>query len=354
MLQQAQAPSQSHSVTNKPGYDIMIDGIRVIATFLVIAVHVSGKGFPLINERHWWAVNFWESLSHVSVPLFFMLTGTLLLPKTHTISSIWNRVWRVAIPLFAWSLLYLLWKRVPGENSEGWILNILKNPVEGHLWYLYTLIPIYLFVPILAAFYQSSTFKMQLFLLAFWLIGACIIPATYVITKEGYLGLNFSIFQIYPGYVLAGAAFYSKFKPNTTTKIVSILVWAVCTVLSAYYTWSLSISHKEMYVIFYEYFSPFLFVGSIASLVFFKAAFSSLTNSDSIVFRIIKGLAPLTFGVYLLHPMVIWTLDLQGYDYRFLNPWIAVPVLVSAVFAISSALIFAIQKVPVLKILAPR
>jgi len=350
MSQLPSSPLQS----NKSNYDITIDGIRVVATFLVVAIHVSGKGFPLLHERHWWAVNLWESFSRVSVPLFFMLTGALLLPKTHTISSILNRVWRVAVPLVGWSILYLIWNKISGSDRDNWILEILKNPVAGHLWYLYTLIAIYLFMPVLAAFYQASTFRMQLFLLSFWLLGACILPAAYVITKEGYLGLNLAIFHIYPGYVLAGAVFYSRFSPSMTVKLISGSVWAICTALIAYYTWSLSLSRKEMYEIYYEYFSPFVFIGSIAALVFLKAAFSAMTNPESKLFKAIRSLAPLTFGIYLLHPMVIWALDLNGYDYRFVNPWISIPMLVAAVTLISGGLIFLIQKIPVLKLMAPR
>ncbi len=349
-----QQPLPQHSQVNKSGYDITIDGIRVVATFLVVAIHVSGKGFPLLHERHWWAVNLWESISRVSVPLFFMLTGALLLPRNHTISSILNRVWRVALPLLAWSLLYLLWNKTWGSDRDNWLLEILKNPVAGHLWYLYTLIAIYLFMPVLASFYQHSTFQMQLFLLVFWLIGACVLPAAYVITKEGYVGLNLAIFHIYPGYVLAGAAFYSRCSTGRIAKAVSGLVWAVCTALIAYYTWRLSLDRKEMYEIFYEYFSPFVFVGSIAALVFLKGVFSALTNPAHIVFRAIRSLAPLTFGIYLVHPMVIWTLDMQGYDYRFTNPWIGIPALVATVTVISAALIFVIQKIPGLRMIAPR
>jgi len=52
--------------------------------------------------------------------------------------------------------------------------------------------------------------------------------------------------------------------------------------------------------------------------------------------------------------MVIWALDLNGYDYRFVNPWISIPMLVAAVTLISGGLIFLIQKIPVLKLMAPR
>jgi len=88
--------------------------------------------------------------------------------------------------------------------------------------------------------------------------------------------------------------------------------------------------------------------------VFLKGVFSALTNPAHIVFRAIRSLAPLTFGIYLVHPMVIWTLDMQGYDYRFTNPWIGIPALVATVTVISAALIFVIQKIPGLRMIAPR
>src|SRR5262249_2400034 len=142
-----------------PERDMSLDCVRLVAIFLVICIHVSAKGFALMNQRHWWAVNAYESLSRVSVPLFLMVTGALLLPRETSVSSILKRTWRVIVPLIGWSVLYLLWFKYTGINYDDSVLTILKSPVVAHLGYLYTLIGAYLFLPVMAGFFQANSLK---------------------------------------------------------------------------------------------------------------------------------------------------------------------------------------------------
>lgn len=167
--------------------DISLIGVRFVAIILVIFIHVSGKGFASM-DHHWWAINVYDSFSRISVPLFFMVTGSLLLPRRQTVSSVLVRCWRITLPLFAWSFLYLLWFKYTGTNYDGWIVRILKSPVVPHLWYLYTLIGAYLFMPVMAGFFQLNDFKPQLVTLVSWFIGASIIPTIYLISGQEYLG----------------------------------------------------------------------------------------------------------------------------------------------------------------------
>ncbi|AVR98407.1 acyltransferase [Pseudoduganella armeniaca] len=158
-----------------PAHDSALDGMRFIALVFVTIIHVAAKGFGQLGH-HWWAVNAYESVSRVAVPLFFMISGALLLPRQQTIGAIGKRLWRIAVPLLGWSVLYLCWFRYTGDMRGDWLKRIVHGPVVAHLWYLYALAGAYLFLPVMAGFYQATAVRVQVFTLVFWFLGACVIP----------------------------------------------------------------------------------------------------------------------------------------------------------------------------------
>jgi surface polysaccharide O-acyltransferase-like enzyme len=91
-------------------HDVSVYVLRVVATLMVILINTSAKGFAGLIP-HWWAVNTCESVSRVFVPIFFMITGALLLPRSHNIRSVIKRSWRIAFVLLVWSLIFLVYGR---------------------------------------------------------------------------------------------------------------------------------------------------------------------------------------------------------------------------------------------------
>src|SRR5205823_516552 len=115
------APAATAGATPPPlARDMSLDVIRFFAMLMVICIHICAKGFFAMGVQHWWAVNIYESVSRIGVPLFFMVTGALLLDREHSVPSLLKRIWRVLVPLFAWSVLYLLWFRWWGVHHGGW------------------------------------------------------------------------------------------------------------------------------------------------------------------------------------------------------------------------------------------
>ena len=148
-----QTKSNSATLTATAVRDSSLDFIRLIAILMVIAIHVSSKGFGAMTH-HWWAVNFWESVSRASVPLFLMVTGALLLGKETTVRKTLSRIWRVGLPLIVWSYAYFYWFRYTGTEFLHWTKSILRGPIIPHFWYLYTLLGAYLFLPVMIGFCQ--------------------------------------------------------------------------------------------------------------------------------------------------------------------------------------------------------
>ena len=61
-----------------------ISFLRVLATFSVIVIHVSGPlvvKFGDISLFDWHVANFFDSISRYAIPMFFIISGALLLDK---------------------------------------------------------------------------------------------------------------------------------------------------------------------------------------------------------------------------------------------------------------------------------
>src|SRR3546814_2407792 len=62
-------------------------------------------------------------------------------------------------PLLFWSLFYMTWNTLKGEQYGpwyDWLRTLAQGPVVFHLWYLYAIVGIYLFVPFLRAIWNAE------------------------------------------------------------------------------------------------------------------------------------------------------------------------------------------------------
>src|SRR6266516_4855156 len=122
-----------------------VDFIRVVAIFLVVVIHVSGQltnVWGKIPNIQWIIADIYGGVARVSVPLFFMISGYLLLPRSESLSVFYTkRMPKLLIPLMVWSLIYLGWfcGNHPNTCTPKLVWNLLL--VQGtyyHLWFLYS------------------------------------------------------------------------------------------------------------------------------------------------------------------------------------------------------------------------
>ncbi len=154
------------------------DLIRVVATILVVTVHVSGQltnVWGKIPESDWFIANIYGGIARICVPLFLMISGYLLLPRSESLGTFYRkRMPKVVIPLLAWSLIYLGWYcgNHPGTCTPSLVRNLLF--VQGtyyHLWFMYSLIGIYLILPVLRLLVKpEADRKILWYLIVLWLV----------------------------------------------------------------------------------------------------------------------------------------------------------------------------------------
>ena len=133
------------------------DGLRIVALLSVIFMHAASA--PLRGEMNidWQLFNVFTGFSFSAVPLFFMMSGYLLMTseKTTDVSVLLKgRLPRLAVPLAGWTVVAVLWNSfLNGDMTPGNIFlqlaSALNAPAAVHFWYLYTLIALYALSPFL-------------------------------------------------------------------------------------------------------------------------------------------------------------------------------------------------------------
>ncbi|MCL1676431.1 acyltransferase [Elizabethkingia meningoseptica] len=169
-----------------------VDLLRIVACFMVLISH-SCDAFvgAFDNSFSFHTGVFWGSLVRPCVPLFAMMSGILLFPVTSDLATFYKkRIGRIIIPLIFWSValpvlffLYLNYVKASSSvvidlsNFTGQMtLKKIGTAVFNFnydttpLWYLYMLIGVYLFIPIIGIWLNSASAKDIRIFLGLWVI----------------------------------------------------------------------------------------------------------------------------------------------------------------------------------------
>ena len=133
------------------------DGLRIFAALCVIFMHTAAGPLRAGVNTDWHLLNVCTSLAFTAVPLFFMMSGYLLMTsrKTADISVLLrHRLPRLVVPLAGWTVVAVLWQLFLAHTLTPGAIRVqlvaaLNGPVMVHFWYLYTLIALYVLSPIL-------------------------------------------------------------------------------------------------------------------------------------------------------------------------------------------------------------
>ncbi|MGB8225670.1 MAG: acyltransferase family protein [Sedimentisphaerales bacterium] len=139
-----------------------------IAILAIIALHsVAGKmSIPKPEDPMWVIAVFINTFTRFAVPVFFMISGALILSaaETSNVTAFYKKTaFKLLLPVLIWEILYRLFfgyiYKVPAVYS------IFSSNLGGlHLWFIWTLLGFYLIGPFLAIMVQNAD-KKQLFML---------------------------------------------------------------------------------------------------------------------------------------------------------------------------------------------
>ncbi|MQS52323.1 acyltransferase [Companilactobacillus mishanensis] len=304
----------------KQGRIFYLDFIRVLAIFLVIFIHVSAIDTTLhIGSTQWQITRILNYLAHVSVPMFFMISGALLLsnPRTESISYTWKkRIPRVVIPFVAWSLLSTFFIALYAHSFDlGGALKMyaqfLYQPVSPTLWFMYPLIGLYVLSPVLRTFAKKASTKMLVYITSIWLITNSLMPTLSPFLPKSIMhalefnpASSFYLVGGFAGYFILGYLI-TRLDVSKISYWALILIFLICLFAGDAY----STAYPKTNDMWNQYYVTSIFV-LIMSLSFYLILQKLGQRTQSVgVKKTFAFFSPLVFGIYLVHNILILFLE---------------------------------------------
>jgi len=149
-----------------------LEALRAMACVMVICIHVSnyycrGYGLGEVSNTSYIISVVWNSISRIAVPIFFMISGALLLEERIQLRKSFKRVGRTMLTLLLWSGIYYVWNMIYRDRLYD-VEMLLEEPVKKHLWFLYAIIGIYLILPFLQCMVCYMSDEMAACFVAMW------------------------------------------------------------------------------------------------------------------------------------------------------------------------------------------
>jgi surface polysaccharide O-acyltransferase-like enzyme len=286
-----------------------LDTIRVVASFCVVFIHVSAYMATTGDEKSldWWSVNIAQALLFWPVPVFFMISGFLLLGfKGERFRDFYRkRAVAIFLPALFWIIFYLIWGHYVRGHPEALsdaIPILLSGSISDHLYFLVALLGIYLFVPFFRYFFQQAN---GVIVLAFGLLMTLLWVADYGINKwvlDQWGRTSASLPMIFLGYFVIGYGYKLTLDllDNKEVRWVFGSAWLLGFLLCVWIKYLEAAASAGEIPFFYanSYFGLPLFIVSVA---IFPLMIRATIVARMGKYRIIKLLAGSAFGIYLVH-----------------------------------------------------
>jgi len=341
---------------------VPVDLIRTVAIIAVIVLHTTTDGTsfdpqePLAVWR-WWFVDVYQSMSRVGVPLFAMLSGALLLQpyKTESLSVFFKKRWaRIGLPFLFWGAIYFAWTFFtdPEAFTSSYIIQSVLSGPYWHFWYLYMLIGVYLFTPLLRVMVAHADRKLIKYLLIVWLLGAILVPIPSLFGSY-HLSSNVFIIPMWVGYFVLGLYLLDA-KVRRSTLLACLLLGLASTAVGTYFM-AANFGGPLTYF-FHDYSSPTLMLASVSLFLLlntFQAPPNQTETRHPKIRWLLRKISENTLSMYLLHVMIIESLQRGYFGFTIsgttMNSIVEVPLLSVVTLFICLAVIIPLKKIPVLK-----
>ena len=337
---------------------IYFDVLRVLATFTVIVLHLSAQHWADTDvfSNAWLAFNLYGGIVRWSVPIFVMISGALFLGRDTDIHTILKKnVARIATVFLSWSGCYAL---VDLVFRHAPLSVVLSQFITGHyhLWFLYMIVGLYLLIPLLRPIVQNETLMRYFLLLAF--IFTFLLPQLALFTSfvsyeastviRTVIMYSYCFFPLGLTIYFVGGYYLSKRTFSRREEIILYCVGVAGLLVSVFAPVALSRAQGAPSDLFYTYNSLNVLCTGVPIFVFAKQHLN-FPHMGERAYTLLRKLSKYSFGVYLVHPMVIELLQHFGIDTFSCNAFFSVPLLAVFVFAVSTAISALLNAIPFVK-----
>lgn len=334
-----------------------LDHLRFWAILMIVMLHVVSIVRDQLGNMHianWLVGTTFDGLGRAGVPIFVMISGALLIPRQESVGVFYKkRLSKVLVPFLVWAIFYAFlfqWEHMEEFKYKLIFSSVLSGHAFYHLWFMYMIIGLYLVAPFLRFFVDSLSDQHLLLLLGIWCLMQFFIPhviahlSVWLETPMSF-GFNFPL-SSYLGYFILGYYLAYRVQLDLTPKIY-LLVYVAATggvVFGTLYFYLLTDAYDST---FQSNMSPFVLLQAIALFLYAKRSWKKKP------LKIISQISALSFGIYLIHPLVIEALDKSWLGFKWnaksADTIFSVPSMYLMVLLTSILVTLIISKIPILR-----
>lgn len=359
---------------NSSGKHLYLEIMRILACFFVIFNHTGNNGFFLFSQRNWGSMQFWlymfiSVFCKFSVPLFFAISGALLLSqKNESMRKLWfNRIGRIATSLLAFSFIYYVAEIYIGNqvwDIPKFFFQLYDNNWNYSYWYLYAYLQMLITLPFLRTLSKNldNLYYYYLFVLFFFFNG--VLPILQFLLWKDMHSLNGNLklgwittnIVFYPlmGYFLQNRVQHIEKKGKLILimwffNILTIVMCCIMTYLKAKFVGECTESKSQ------AFHNSFSMVNAACIFLTIKYFVVKYENKFSEWLKgAIFAMGRCTYGIYLWHVMVLRFLGSQKIweifcNYLNINCMISAFLVSLCVMIISFGCTMIMQKIPFLR-----
>lgn len=274
------------------------DFARLLACCAVIILHVSAGylyQYGSVPSYQWHFANAVDSAVRWCVPVFVLLSGALNVTSknTHYSGFLTRRLTRLSLVIIFWSAAFFAYAGIFDANDM--VTRLLAGQPYYHLYFLFLIGGLYLLTPAFAS-YTKAVGDRQAIITG--LVCLIIAMAAWAITDRRMTA--FTWFIPFIGYYLIGG----PLSRNPLSLSIAVAGFVISYLVTVIGTWLL-VEHfgpGAIGLYLYNYLSPSVIWMSICIFSIFVRLPVKSTS-------LLVSLSAVTLGVYVLHPMILETLQ---------------------------------------------
>ena len=318
--------------------DLRFDLLRTLSMSLVVIIHVANvycNEYGSISNSSFLGGVVFNVLARVCVPIFFMISGALLATRKFD-KKYWDRILKIIILIVVWDIFYLIWEYFYLGIKYDHFYRLLFEPFRNHLWFLYTLVVVYAFQPLLGIMINKQSKIINVIFICIWLF-LCLL-SIFIPSIASY----FSIF-CFIGYFYIGRILYDLFKDRNIDKITFplVIITIGCLVLDIILSYNISVDKNMFYNVYFAYRNPLLVVASCSCFVLVFNYLPKILN------KIWLSFSTLSLGIYLLHGVFL-DISKEVFTYSSLNSFIGIPLFSMIILLLSILSVYLLKKIKIL------
>lgn len=324
-----------------------LDRNRIFACLMVVVLHTAASGWHIDPALPAWRIfNLVNMAVRAGVPLFFMISGALFLPRKELPLRrfLLRNGLRLLVLYGVWSALYELNRLRLGAPWPG-LSSFLSGVARGHyhLRFLLMLAVAYLLLPAAHSCIHGKRLGAGYLL---GLFGLAAVKANLLLVPRLPEPLRALLDQldgahaVYVGYMVLGY-WLSQRRFGAGARMVCPAVYAGVTLLAAWGNRWYSLRQGEASEWLYGYLCAATLVQAVCCFSFFQSLRGVRVRHPGAL----QELSACTLGVYLLHPFVLETLARHRIS-AAAAPAGALPLLCLLVLAICLAGTFVLRRIP--------